>query len=142
MAGHLDKVEHFRDVVGPVGENFLWWFRFSESSDAGGAIDFAIEPHVGDHVGNVPFDFILGETENGRQPWYSDLRVVFRDDPDVVLDDARVEKFLPSVVYVGISRERDVRLDGGLVGEGIRDDFVANEELEAALCLWAFVESG
>mmetsp|Transcript_18838 Transcript_18838/g.75140 ORF Transcript_18838/g.75140 Transcript_18838/m.75140 type:complete len:327 (-) Transcript_18838:647-1627(-) len=134
VAGHLDEVEHLVDVGGPVGQDLLGRLGLGEARDARGPVDLAVQARLGDHVRDLALGVVGGELEELGEARHGDLFVVFGDDADVVLDDARVEQRRPLVQPLGaVARQRGVAQNGGLVGRRLVDEFVAGEELERPL---------
>ncbi len=67
----------------------LSWFR--EADDARGTIDAGIDRLGGDQFTQIFLCFRGIETEEVCKSWETDAGVIFRDDPDVMLDDAFAE---------------------------------------------------
>lgn len=91
MINPLQQAQKTLHTPAPLVQNLIRIASLGERNDSGGAVDFGID-RLGRHeLTDVALRLLLVQIEQLGESVHLDARVVFRNDADVVFDDALAE---------------------------------------------------
>ena len=130
----LNQVQEAGDVGSPVREDGLGGLLSGEAYNVVGPVDLGVDAAIRYHAGNLRLERGRFQAQQLSESLAMAPTVVQRSDPDVVLNNAGVERLLPVCIEVrAADRKGRHGLKFGLVLERVINNFLGKQKLDGVL---------